>query len=365
MLKKNNFLEIIASTNPELIGIKVSLNENSPAVNVFKSGELLNTRSNLNKDKYNKFKCFLIIPIKVKNEVYGVINITEKFGDTNFTEKEIKIISRFINNISILIENLYLTESLKEERAALSETLKNLKNTQKLQEELTHMIIHDLKSPISQVMSNLDILEKDKIIKEKYFDVIDTAIKGCDDIMRMVQNLVDIYKFEQNRFVLDKEPANINNLIKEVSHNLFSLITEKHQNLYLKLDKNMPDSLFDVMIIKRVFYNLLHNAIKYSPENENIFISTRFKNSKILINIKNTGVGIPKQSIKKIFEKFYSLYRKHENSGLGLTFVKLAIEAHNGKISVTSKDNEWTNFKIQLPYESEKLPSNDILELEL
>ena len=365
MLYTDNHLEIIASTNENLIGIKVPLEKDTPSVRVFKNGEILNTRAENNLERYNQHFTYLIVPIKVKDQIYGVFNFTGKKEDSYFTDKEIKIISKFIKNISMLIENLYLTENLKKERKELSKALNNLKETQKLQEELTHMIIHDLKSPISQIMANLDILEKDVTIKEKYFDVLDTAIKGCDDIMRMVQNLIDIYKFEQNKFILEKEVANINDLIKEVANSLYSLISEKKQKIYLKLDANIQDTLFDIMLMKRVFYNLLHNAIKYSPENEKIFIKTKLNKDVILINIKNTGVSIPKEHRKKIFEKFFSLYRKQDNSGLGLTFVKLAIESHNGNITLSSREGKWTNFKISLPVEKELAPSNEILNLEL
>ena len=365
MVKKDNFLEIVSSTNPFIIGVQIPLESDTPAVTAFKEGEIVSVKVTKSKKQYKNFCNYVIAPIKVKNMVYGVINITEKKDDKEFTLKEIKIIERFVDSISILIENLFLTENIKKEKYKLEKTLKELNETQKMKEELSNMIIHDLKSPLSQIISNIDILLMDNNIKDAYFDVLDAAMKGCEDMMMMIQNLVDIYKFEQNKFDITKTLENINELLKETAHKLYSLIVEKKQNVYFELDNDLPLTNVDRMLFTRIFYNLLHNAIKYSPVEADIFIKTRQKEDFIIIEIKNTGVGIPKKDLKKIFEKFYSIYRNNESSGLGLTFVKLAVEAHNGKIEVSSKENEWNKFRITLPVEKMKEINSEVLDLTL
>jgi len=367
MLKNNDTLEIVASTNAKLIGVSTPLDDTrSPAVKAFKELKILNLKTDCSKKQYKNFTTFLITPIKVNNDAYGVINLTEKDNDQDFTDKDTKFISKFVESISILIENLYLTSELENKNSKLTTTLDELKKTQKFRDELSNMIIHDLKSPLSEIIANLDILYRDSYVKDNLFDVVDAGIKGAQDMMSMIQNLVDIYKIEQNNLILNKNLEDINNLLQETVHKLYSLIIEKKQKLYLNLDKSIPLTNIDKLLILRIFYNLLNNAIKYSPIKKSIYILTQKIDNNILIEIKNTGVGIANNQLTKIFDKFYSIQRGQDNSGLGLTFVKLAVETHNGIIKVFSKKDLWTKFQIFLPIEEDKnVLDQKILDLTL
>ncbi len=336
LIKEEKFLTIIASTEKSLENLKIDINKrNSPAVVSFKEKKIV--KGEVKKPLHEKYKCkyYVIFPIKVKDKVYGVITITNKKNDIPYSEKEIKIIEKFINSISILIENVYLHEEIIE--------------TSKLKEELTSMIIHDLKSPLSQIIANLDLLMQRRKLDEEDYEIIDTAMQGCEDLKRMILNLLDIYKMENGKLNLELSREDLNSIINEVLEKFKGLIKIKEQKLIKRFDKKICFVNVDKDLISRVFSNLIHNAIKYSPIGEKIIVTTRCKNSKFYVTIKNTGVGIEKDKLKYIFEKFYSTYKKHESSGLGLTFCKMAIEAHNGEIKVSSKPNEWTKFTVILP----------------
>ncbi len=366
LLEENKFLKVVASTEPSILNLKVDLeNGKGPAIEAFKQKKIVKKESISKDDKKYKGRHFVIFPIIVNNKAYGVLNITNKINDGAYSDSEIKVIKKFVDSISILIENAYLEKELLKEKENLEKLNKELKETQRLKDELTHLIIHDLKSPLSQIVANLDLLYQNKNLSDEDFEIIDAALQGCEDLNRLILNILDIYRIENNKIVLNKTKEDINQLIEDVLNKFKGLIKTKQLNVSKRLDKKLCLVLIDRQIITRVLNNLIHNAIIYTPEGENIIIRTKCKENFFEISIKNTGVGIPKERIKNIFNKFYSTFRKQESTGLGLTFCKLAVEAHNGTIKVSSKENEWTKFTITLPVEEEITINKKIFDLTL
>lgn len=202
----------------------------------------------------------------------------------------------------------------------INQQYKNLEKLDRFKETLTHSLVHDLKNPLSQILTNTDNLNV------RY---------AANKMLRLIMNLLDVEKYESTDFVLNKEIHSLSDILGEVEKDHLLSLNEKN----LKLQCNFSDYMIsaDREIIQRVFDNLLSNAIRFSPLNSSIDISiTKSDNGNIEIGIKNYGQTIPGKELPYIFDKFRH-YEKdnnssHRSTGLGLTFCKMAIEAHGQKI---------------------------------
>lgn len=216
---------------------------------------------------------------------------------------------------------------------------RSLREEDRLHEGLTNMIVHDLKNPISNI---IDISENKEVT---FF---------AKEILTMVENILDVRKYEGMIMPLHKNKCSLRKLsesaIKQVE--LFA----EHKNIKIK-NLLHPELMVDIddEIIRRVIVNLLSNSIKYSSNNSSILINYEIPDNNpetVKIKIIDSGIGIKTDKIDLIFNKFNQIVAKKtglaRSTGLGLTFCKMAVEAHGGKISVMSEPEKQTTFSFNL-----------------
>ncbi len=246
-------------------------------------------------------------------------------------------------------------EKIKLQSEILTEKNKQLEELSNFKEGLTGMIIHDLKNPISTIIS----ISKNKEI---------TSI--CWHLLNMVSNILDVQRYEDSKMKLILKSYSLyklsNNALQQVK-----LLAEQKR---IVPQNNIPLNRFieaDDEIIYRIFINLLTNAIKYTPENGKIIINCEedSKNSNFTrISITDNGIGIEEDKLKSIFDKFTQIIAKKSGkaraTGIGLTFCKIAIEAHGGEINVTSIPNKETIFSFTIPIAKENVKNENIIIIE-
>jgi len=176
-------------------------------------------------------------------------------------------------------------------------------------------------------------------------------------MLNLVLNILDINKYEDSKLELKCNSTDINDLIKSVTEDLRATLNYKKLNINLRLQDDLIFS-FDKDIIRRVLDNILNNAIKFSPTNETIHISTIKDSEFIRVTVRNSGLAIPSDMQEAIFEPYGRVNRPENDSslkstGLGLTFCKMAIMAHYGTIGVESSPGKPTDFWFTLPYRVE------------
>jgi len=216
-------------------------------------------------------------------------------------------------------------------------------------------ISHELKTPITVIMSVMQLIKsKDSGCKnEKNIDIIYT---NCQRLLRLINNIIDIEKFDAQQLKLNLENINIVNLIEDIIYSINPYAQSK--NLSIIFDTNEEDIIIalDYAKIERIILNLLSNAIKFSNENGLIYVNVNKKEENLIISVKDFGIGMSKEHLDKIFDRFIQLdntmTRKNEGSGIGLSIVKSFVCLHKGSISVKSKENEGSEFIISLPINS-------------
>lgn len=354
------FLEVVAATKPELIGVRQRLSEKSPATHVFLHLKPLYMENGAEKDtplrnKYTSYNkdAFLIVPLFFGDRAIGVLSVTEKSGEDQFSPQEREIVITFAGQLISAIENDRLNESLKENQAHIEQKNRELKALEKLRVELFNMLIHDLKGPVSEIMANIDILSY--TVNEENLEYVQAAQSGCDVLYRMTSDLINITQLEEGSLKLVQEAIDPGDILSEVISRIHSIARTRSVHLSEKRPAEEDPIRFcgDRSLLLRVLQNLLMNAMHHSPQNETVEIGYGYENGAVTFYVTDQGPGVAPEFQNAIFDKFFQVKKQNDGriytTGLGLAFSKMAVEAHGGVIRVESDGKKGSCFSFTLP----------------
>jgi signal transduction histidine kinase len=221
-----------------------------------------------------------------------------------------------------------------------------------LRADLTSMIFHDLRSPLGNIISSLEVLQT-TLPKEDEAprSVLSIALRSSRRLLRLVESLLDLGRLETGQAVLHKTSSSLGALIVEAVEEVLPVAEAKGHVVRFDLTPDLPQVEMDVDMIRRVVINLLENAIKYTRSEGQITVSARLENGQVAVGVRDTGPGIAPRDHGRIFERFARLHRgdSAKGLGLGLAFCRLAVEAHNGRIWVDSDIGRGATFSFTLP----------------
>jgi signal transduction histidine kinase len=235
-----------------------------------------------------------------------------------------------------------------------------LLESQKQREKFVATLTHDLKTPIKAEFRIFELLLSERFgpLTESQKLVINEMLRSNRFMFQMVDNLLTAFKFEEGQMVLRMEALDLNELVfSTISMDLSGLAQDKEQTLSLDLDDSLPLIPADALEIKRVIYNLVQNAINYTPKGGSITVSSKFQDHRAIVSIKDNGPGIEKNVQKTLFEPYASMAKRyrHIGTGLGLYISRKIIEAHQGELLLDSQVGEGSKFTFTLPdQQSEK-----------
>ncbi len=227
-----------------------------------------------------------------------------------------------------------------------------LKALENMRDNLTHMIIHDMRSHLMVVSGSYEIIlkEKDRLSQTQHQFITMGQNASCD-LIEMVSSLLDVSRFEAGQMPLDLVSSDIRDIARVAVASVAVLAQEKA--LTIQVGGDGASRVVDRDILRRVFVNLLGNAVKFSPEGGIIRVDVSSVGETVRVTVTDHGHGIPPAYHKKIFEKFGQAEDRKNNTkystGLGLTFCKLAVEAHGGHIGVKSLVGKGSTFWFELP----------------
>lgn len=227
---------------------------------------------------------------------------------------------------------------------------------ERMRDDLMHMIVHDLRNPLGNVISSLQmiqtaLLENDKTLP--MLDVLQVAMRSSQKLHRLIDSLLSLRQLEEGKASLDRRPLPPRVLTQEALELVHPMVERKEQELIIDIPPDLPSVRADREMASRVLTNLLDNAVKFTPSGGRIQLTITEKDGSLLFTVSDTGPGIPPESKEHIFERFTRLEsaKGTKGTGLGLPFCKLAVEAHGGRIWVESTPGEGSNFKFSLPLE--------------
>ena len=230
----------------------------------------------------------------------------------------------------------------------------HMKEMEQMKSEFVSMVSHELKAPLAAIQQQLTVLLDGYVgdLNEKQTHFLDRARFRAQGLIDMIDELLDLSRIEAG-VVSEQEPLDIAPVIRQVVDFIRPQAEARHQELVCRLGEPLPRISADPKNMDEIFMNLINNAIKYTPENGRIEVTAHTADEYIRVQVKDTGYGIPKDSIPKIFDKFFRVKsdktRTITGTGLGLPIVQGIVEAHLGSIHVESELGRGTTVTIEFP----------------
>jgi len=264
------------------------------------------------------------------------------------------------NNVKSVIEHIKDITELKRVEMILQKNIKSQKELikdaekyDKIKTEFFADISHEIKTPLNVILSSLQLLEIYYTSTDAVAKYIKVMKRNCYRLLRLLNNLIDITKIESGYYKLHLQNNDIVDIIKQITSSVSQYIENKaiRFEFQSKVDKKIM--AFDTEKIDRIMLNLLSNAAKFTPRGGKIMVNIEQKGNSIIVFVEDTGIGIPLEKQKVIFERFGQVdseeTRENEGSGIGLSLVKSLVEMHGGTIGFSSMENKGSKFIIELP----------------
>ena len=301
--------------------------------------------------------------ISILEKLYNSNYITEEINhiiirclckDNNYKWIELSI--KYIKEKNAFIStgiDITKRKEIEEEKQKLEEAIQ----LESIRNEFFGNISHEFKTPLNIILGIVQLIDKnidsDNITKENLLRHVNIMRQNSYRLLRLVNNLIDISRIDIGYYNLQSSNYNIVKVIEDITLSIAEYIKHKKINLLFNTDFKEIMLACDVDKIERVMLNLLSNAIKYTDDGGNIQVSLNKVNNDVIISVKDSGVGIPKDKLELIFDRFGQvnsiLSRRCEGSGIGLSIVKSIVEMHGGKIEVFSEVGKGTEFVFNIP----------------
>jgi PAS domain S-box-containing protein len=227
------------------------------------------------------------------------------------------------------------------------------KDLDHLREDLIAMVYHDLRSPLANIVSSLEVLDAmfPPGADETVHSLLTIATRSTDRIQRLTNSLLDINRLEAGQSIGNRQPLIIAELIQEVVDTVLPNVDNRDLKMTWGVPSGLPEVFADADMLRRILINLLENAIKFTPAKGKINISACTAGDFVEICVSDTGPGIPPADHDRIFQKFTRLVKKDgpRGLGLGLAYCRLAVMGHGGEIWVESRPGKGAKFIFTMP----------------
>jgi len=309
---------------------------------------------------------FIISPVSPKEGDSGFLFVGTNDTDTAINEGDEELITILANQLAQALENARLfdktwkaqqslEEKVTERTRELTSALKELQIVSQRKNDFVSSVSHELRTPLTSIKGYAAILLTGKLgnLPPEIRQRLEKINKHSDELVHMVNDLLDIARIESGKQLMKKETLNL----KQIAEKIGDLLGVQMKDRDIVFAINIPDDASPVFAdrqqIERVFINIIGNAIKFTPLNGKITVSSRHYKDGIQVDISDTGYGIPENALEGIFEEFYRVDNpindEVKGTGLGLALVKHIVEAHGGKIWARSKLGSGSTFSFTLP----------------
>jgi signal transduction histidine kinase len=288
-----------------------------------------------------------VIFVTALNDATDRVKAIEAGGDDFLTKP---------HNRQILSARVRSLLRLKAATDALEDSYRKLRELEKVRDDLMKMIVHDLKTPLTAVLAALEMVmdgDYGPIGAEQRRALGDAEAKA-EDLLALIEDLLEVARIEETTLQLDLTMLAPAAFLHELVHEWALRFEQEHAEATVDVADDAPVFRADRSMLKRVFGNLIQNALTHSAERVRITLAARRESDdRILFTVSDNGPGIPREYHEVIFHKFERVkvpqMPRTRSSGLGLAFCKLAVEAHNGRIWVQSEEGRGSRFHLVLP----------------
>jgi signal transduction histidine kinase len=235
----------------------------------------------------------------------------------------------------------------------VSFTLSSLRAAQNRREELAQFVVHDLRSPLSNILAGLNLLNEtmtDGMDKQ----IVTLGIASSNRMLTLINSMLDLAKLESGKMTLAVQETSVQDLFDAAIHQVSALADQEQVRVISRIEGDAGLIRADADVTVRVLVNLLSNALKYSPADSEVVVSAApYADNQIAVSVKDQGKGVPAQWANRVFDKFTQIEARKAGyavgSGLGLSFCRLAVESQGGRIWLESEVNQGATVIFTLP----------------
>ncbi|MCK4667334.1 response regulator [Candidatus Dependentiae bacterium] len=315
-----------------------------------------------------KSKSCGIFPVSTGEEVFGVLFVDNPYSSRVISNEDIQTLVTFSETAGLALHNLILYQRLKKQLAAVEEKNIELMKLDQLKSDFLANVSHELRTPLTSIKGYTEYILSKKLgpLTDKQERGLQVSSRNIHRLMQLINDLLDFTKIESGKEKIEVKPFVLDTVLSDVLHSFRNEIKNKKMNIDIETPDNLPSILGDKGKIAQVIENLFKNSMKFTPEEGTIRINAHWNlgggkkvpdllPNKVRITVSDTGIGIKKSELSKIFKRFYqvdgSSRRKYGGTGLGLAIVQSILAAHRSKIEVESEEGKGTKFVFDLELE--------------
>jgi len=296
-----------------------------------------------------------VIPVSGNQRFRGTLTLMSPRFHA-FLPEESQFLQALAQQIGLAIENASLFSEAKRMNENLQDEIEVRKQTEKALADFTAMVVHDLRSPLSNIVSIIESLRNELFgtVNEQQSQWLRKMHTNCIALIDHISDFLDLSKIDAGRVELEKRPVVLTALIYEnlVEHSIQA--DKRNIRLNMEVEKGLPILSLDPRRLNQVLGNLLSNALKFTPEGGQVEVGASTVDANdVIVWVKDTGVGMREEEAAQIFEMYKQVSSgrnsTHLGTGLGLTICKKIVEAHGGRIWVNTEENKGTIFSFTLP----------------
>jgi signal transduction histidine kinase len=291
---------------------------------------------------------------KLIGESFGFIVVKDKTADIEIIQKRGEIVTAEMRVVEITWEGEMVHLASLRNVTERKRAEEKLKETIKMKSEFISLVSHELRTPLTAIKGGIALVVDGLAgeINREQKELLDISKKNVDRLSRLINEVLDFHKIESCKMTFNMKLNDISTIAKDVYETMAPIAADISIDFLLKLNNNLPKAKFDSDKITQVLTNLVDNAMKFT-EKGHVTIKTGKRNGKIYVSVSDTGGGIKKEDLPRVFDRFEQLAtggeRKTGGTGLGLTISKEIIEQHNGTIWIESEFGKGAKFTFTLP----------------
>lgn len=297
-------------------------------------------------------RSWLGVPLIVHDRLIGVLSV-QSFRPHVFDDAHRRLLESLASQVAIALENARMFAQEESRAAELARALQQQQDLDRLKSELIRNVSHELRTPLAIARGYAELLDSGELgeLQSIQREPVTIIVRRTHELNKMLDAMSAIMDAEMQE--LKREPSSLVTLVRELLVSLQIAVEQAELTLAIQIAPNLPMVFGDPAYLHQVVDSLLSNALKFTSTGGRVTVRLEQDNENLVLEVTDTGIGIPADQLERIFERFYqvngSTTRRYGGAGLGLALVKEIVEAHGGKVSVESQVGQGSTFTVTLP----------------
>jgi signal transduction histidine kinase len=302
------------------------------------------------------------VPLLMPGKVVGVLHVGT-LSPRVFTEDDIELLRMAADRAAMAIVHARLFQAQRETAETLASTNEELRKLDQMKDVFVSGTTHELRTPLTSMIGYLEILQGGEAgeLNDEQQHFLGIVDRNCHRLAGLIDDILFLSRLDSDRFHLERTSVDLGELVAERVESIKPAAEKKQVEVSLEMSGGSSQLCADGSRLAQVVDNLLSNAVKFTPEGGDVFVTLATSDETAQLEVRDTGVGIPEDEVKRLFERFFraSTAQNIQGTGLGLSITKAIVEAHGGTISVRSTVGAGTTLTVDLPLVTESAAVNN------